>query len=166
MRIIEQEKKKALLQDEIDNKKYNITILDMGNYIGYNSRPWYVTPKPKWKVMSMDATSPEKDGFHYESLVDVYGDITRVILKSEDDKISRIRHYDYGQIEDTLYIEGVAYKYNTDQGFVDERGNIAPTSQFSQYGFVDSTVALANAMEEEYKLILENQKTNNNPYNF
>ncbi len=163
MEIIKQEKKQALLEDVIDNKKYQITMLDMGSYIGYRSRPWYSTPKPVWKAMSIDASSTEKNGFHYESLVDEYGEITRVILKSEDNSISRIRHYDFGQIEDTIYIGKTAYKYDPNQkNFVDESGNIAPTSQFSQYGMIDSVVALANTMEEEYKLMLDNQKTKNN----
>ena len=154
MEILEQEKKKALLSDEIGGQTYKVTMLDMGSYIGFRSRPWYAKAPEKWRAMSIDVTSPEKEGLHYESLVDDLGDLSRVILKTDDNRISRIRLYNdaWGQgIEDILHIDGHSYTYNPEQKtFVDEMGNVAPATQFSQYDLVDSMVALAATMEEEY----------------
>ena len=163
MEILEQDKKKALLSDEIGDQTYKVTMLDMGSYIGFRSRPWYAKPAPKWRAMMIDVSSPEKVGMHYESLVDDKGDLNRVIIKSEDNRTSRIRLYNdaWGQgIEDILHVDGHSYTYDPEQkAFIDELGNTAPASQFSQYDLVDSMVALAATMEEEYALVTGNSKT-------
>lgn len=85
--ITDEEKKKVYLEEGEIDRYY--TMVDMGGYIGHQSREWYENGTSKWFLMFYDEKTKKKETlFHAEALVDKYGNYQRLIL--EENGLKRV----------------------------------------------------------------------------
>lgn len=96
MKLIQSEDSKAVYSLETPNYTIEVTLLDMGNYVGHRERP-FGNPEPQiWKTMSMEIQLKDGDKkFHVENLVDDKGRLLRTLIEDKDTNTRRIRQYYY-----------------------------------------------------------------------
>ena len=81
MKKIVDEKNKKVFSMQKDNYTVNFTLLDMGEYVGYQNREWYDNVYPYWETMFIEvvAQNPDKN-LSSEFLIDSYGKFQRLII--------------------------------------------------------------------------------------
>jgi hypothetical protein len=94
MNLKKEDKNKAVYEmQQEDGTNITFTLLNMGEYVGYNSRDWYEEAPECWETMFIDVDSEEpKKKMHCEFLIDSTGSLMRSIL-IDGQKIQRTRIY-------------------------------------------------------------------------
>lgn len=79
-RIVDEEKRKVFLMER-EGYSAKFTLLDMGEYVGYERRNWYDDVHEYWETMNIDIISenPEKN-LKSEFLIDSNGRFQRLII--------------------------------------------------------------------------------------
>lgn len=86
MKLILDDKNKKVFFDQSGEKEKIYTLINMGNYVGHRSRPWYMEAEPCWLLMFYDERKDKETIFHCEALCDEQGQYTRLIMEQNDIK--------------------------------------------------------------------------------
>lgn len=152
------DKTRMIYQEEIDGKIYTYQMINMGDYVGSSSRPWWATAPACWKLMNMKVQEGEKTVLKYDTLIDDHGDLQRVIL--DDGAVKRVRFYKPGTNEvdeDALYVGDEKYEYV--QGKLNTTEKL-PQSSLLKYDTVDDYVNLARTTERTLVKDIQMGRTN------
>lgn len=68
-----------------NNENESFTFVDMGNYVGYQSRQWYEEAPNCWRLMFYDEKK-EDSPIHIEALVDSTGCYSRIMVCQGNNK--------------------------------------------------------------------------------
>jgi len=126
------------------------TFVDMGNYVGHNSRQWYEQPSSCFRLMFYDDNRGNQP-VHIETLVDAVGDYSRIVVSSGNIKRVLLLNGNYVD-EDSIY------EMDSDNSFLPKNTYISFEDKYMEKPHPD----LQSYLSMEHKFLSSTLKAYNN----
>lgn len=111
------------------NGDEDFTFVDMGNYVGHNSRQWYEQSPNCWRLMFYDDNKADQP-IHIEALVDSTGSYSKILLQS--DNIRRVL-----LLNGNLVDEDIIYEMGKDNSFIPKKTYISFEDKYMEKNHPD-----------------------------